>query len=191
MNDKTPEQLIGSMDKPWRNKELVNYLYHEKQMSGPKIADKLGCSHSPIYDKIEETRSISEANRIWTWKLPLKIRTSKDGYERFSTKIHGKSKSFAHHRLLAVAEYGFDALDENIVHHQNGIPWDNRVENLELMPQSQHVRTHFEEIPLNDKVAMLEWSENTDLTHREIAEIKKQKLSTVNSIVHRAKEAAQ
>lgn len=175
-------------DKPWRDKKLVNHLYHDKEMSGPEIADKLGCSVKPIYERIEDVRSIGEANKIWAWKLPLEIKTSKKGYERFQTKVNGEPMSFAHHRLLAVAEYGLDALNGNVVHHKNGIPWDNRVENLELMPQSSHVREHFEKIPINDKMAMLEYSTNTNLTHEEIAEIKGVPRSTVNTTVARAKQ---
>lgn len=175
-------------DEPWKNKALIKRLYHGKNMSGPEIADKLGCSVGPVYDRLDDVRSISEANKIWSWKLPLKIYTSQNGYERFQTKVHGKSQSFAHHRLLAVAEYGMDALEGNIVHHKNNIPWDNRIENLELMPQSMHVKTHFEEIPINDKIAMLEYSLNTKLTHREIAGLKGETRSTVNSIVARAKQ---
>jgi len=174
-------------EKPWRDKELVNYLYHEKEMSGPKIADKMGCSISPIYDRIEDTRSISEANKIWTRKLPLKVETTEDGYERFKTKVHGESQSFAHHRLIAVAEYGFEALSGNIVHHENGVPWDNRPENLELMPQSEHAREHLEQIPVNDKLGMLEMSKNSPATHEIIADHNDLSRSTVNTIVARAK----
>lgn len=149
LSDKIEEQ-----EKPWRDEELVNYLYHEEEMSGQKIADKLGCSNGPIYRRINDARSISEANKIWTWKLPLKVKTDKDGYERVDTKVNGEPLSFAHHRLIMVAEHGFDALEENIVHHKNEIPWDNRPENLELMEQSEHVREHFEEIPKSEKAAI-------------------------------------
>jgi len=174
-------------EQPWKDKELVNHLYHEKEMSGPEIADKMGCSVSPIYRRIEDTRSISEANKIWAWKLPLNIETSRDGYERFQTKVHGENQSFAHHRLIAVAKHGFEALSGNIVHHKNGVPWDNRPENLALMPQSEHVREHFEQIPVNDKLGMLEMSKHSPATHETIADHKGVTRSTVNTIVARAK----
>lgn len=174
-------------EKPWRDKDLVNRLYHDKQMSGPEIADKLGCSVRPIYDRIKETRSTSEANRIWTWKLPPKIKTTENGYERFKTKVHGESMSVAHHRLLAVAEHGFDALKSNVVHHKNGVPWDNRPENLELMDQSDHVRQHFEEIPQYEKTAIWAFRE-TDYTAEDVGEMFDHSRSTVTTIWKRIED---
>ena len=181
MND--PQHTVSeSADKPWRDAELVNWMYHEKEMSGPEIAEELGCSVRPIYDRIEDTRSISEANRIWTWRLPLNIRTDKDGYERFQTKVHGESMTFAHHRLIAVAEHGFDALDEKVVHHKNGVPWDNRPNNLELMDQSDHVREHFEEIPPHEKAAIWALGETEGHTAEEVSKIFNTTRSTVTSV---------
>jgi len=169
-------------DKPWKDKELINRLYHEEEMSGPEIADKLGCSVSPVYDRIEDTRSISEANRIWTWKLPPNMRTDKEGYERFQTKIHGEGVSFAHHRLIAVAEHGADALEGNIVHHKNNIPWDNRPENLQLMSQSDHVREHLEEFDPHDKAAMWALGKTEGYTAKEVAEMFNTTRSTVTTV---------
>jgi len=46
------------------------------------------------------------------------------------------------HRLLAVAEYGFDAVADMDVHHKNGIPWDNRPVNIEPMDHGEHTKLH-------------------------------------------------
>jgi hypothetical protein len=46
------------------------------------------------------------------------------------------------HRLLAVAEYGFDAVAGKHIHHKNGIRWDNRLENLEVLTPSEHAKLH-------------------------------------------------
>ena len=48
-----------------------------------------------------------------------------------------------HHRLLAVAEYGFEAVVDKQVHHKNGIPWDNRPDNIEPISQRDHIRKHW------------------------------------------------
>lgn len=130
-------------EKPWRDEELVNHLYHDKEMSGPEIADKLGCSVAPIYERVEDTRSFSEASQNWLWELPPSVKTGFRGYERVRTKVDNEEKEIGHHRLIAVAEYGIEALKGKVVHHKNGIKWDNRPENIEVMSQAEHVEEHF------------------------------------------------
>lgn len=62
------------------------------------------------------------------------------------------------HRLVAVAEYGFEAVAGQQVHHANRIPWDNRPENLLVLSPSEHSRLHAAEddLPLSVALARLE-----------------------------------
>jgi hypothetical protein len=47
------------------------------------------------------------------------------------------------HRLVAVANHGFEAVCDGIVHHENEIKWDNRPENLTLCESHrQHIHLH-------------------------------------------------
>jgi transcriptional regulator with PAS, ATPase and Fis domain len=79
------------------------------------------------------------------------------------------------HRLVAVAEYGFDAVVENHVHHKNHIPWDNRPSNLELMSQEEHYRYHAEErfdienTDYRDKSTLKELFEENDYSIKQVA----------------------
>ena len=81
------------------------------------------------------------------------------GYERWRswerrphTERDGKEDVYvAHHRLLAVVEcYAastplwaiFADLDGSDVHHENGLKWDNRRENIEVVDHGEHAAMH-------------------------------------------------
>lgn len=57
--------------------------------------------------------------------------------------FHNSEKTYLKvSRLLAISEYGFDEVCGKVVHHKNGIPWDDRPSNIELMTQSEHMSHH-------------------------------------------------
>jgi len=71
---------------------------------------------------------------------------------RPSTERDGKEDVYvAHHRLLAVVECYeistplwaiFADLDGKDVHHENGVKWDNRSENIEVVGHGEHAAMH-------------------------------------------------
>jgi len=56
------------------------------------------------------------------------------------------------HRLVAVAEYGIEEVKEKHVHHKNGVRFDNRPSNLELMSDVDHTLHEQRKEPLEKKL---------------------------------------
>ncbi len=54
----------------------------------------------------------------------------------------GKDKGRGQHRVIMEQIIGRQLVADECVHHKNGICHDNRVENLELMTTSEHLRLH-------------------------------------------------
>jgi hypothetical protein len=55
---------------------------------------------------------------------------------------NGERKTVLVHRELAAKMLGRPLRSDEHVHHRNHIPWDNRLENLEVLPASVHLRRH-------------------------------------------------
>jgi len=68
--------------------------------------------------------------------------TPNSGYEFWYHRCDGELETVRVHRLVAVAEYGIDAVKNMEVHHKNEIKWDNRPGNLKLMTDSDHAKKH-------------------------------------------------
>jgi len=136
-----------SDDKPWQDYETMYGLYVEQEKSCYEIAEEMPVTPRTINYWVNklgiQTRSISEgvvaARRK---KAYFNLRTYSEGYERIETDYRGERYILHLHRLLAVAEYGFDEVAQKHVHHKNGIRWDNRPDNLKLLTPSDHMSHH-------------------------------------------------
>lgn len=129
---------------PWEDRTTMEYLYLKKGMSASEIAEVLPCNTGHVKRWLRRhdiQRSPSEAAKLRKLKEPPHHRWH-NGYEQVVTAIDGEQQGVQIHRLVAVAEYGFDEVDGKVVHHKNGVKWDNRLENLQPMLKEEHQRMH-------------------------------------------------
>lgn len=128
---------------------MLYRLYVKERMTTTEIAEELGCTNVTIGDWLRRhnigVRSASKAIRLSKKKKPATFTHDTYGYEIWRNLSGGKHRRVKVHRLIAVAEYGFDAVVGKDVHHQNGIRWDNRPSNLELLDHSDHMDRHMKE----------------------------------------------
>jgi transposase-like protein len=136
---------MGS-SKPWKDKEKLKELYVEKKLSTYKIADKFGCSAVTVNKWLKkhgiELRSSGEGSKIAYSRKPAPIKDTANGYEIWRDKSGDKDNGVFVHRLLYVAYHGVESVKNKDVHHQNEVPWDNRIENLEALTKSEHRLLH-------------------------------------------------
>lgn len=129
---------MGHMDEAWLRRE-----YLEKGRSPGDIAGECGLAKTSLYywlDKHDIPRyedinvhlnHVGGGYYDGKW-YPL--------YECFQ---HHDCGQVLHHRLAAVAWFGFDAVVGNHVHHKNGISWDTREDNVEVLSPREHQLRHF------------------------------------------------
>jgi len=143
-------------NKPWKDEKRLRELHQDRGLSGAQMAPILGCSSATVLRWLDRFG-------IFT---PVEFRTTPDkGYEKWR---NGDS-SLYHHRLLAVAEYGFDAVVGKRIHHKNDIPWDNRPENIIPLSRSEHQQEHTKEPRISQKAIAYAY-EFTDMSSYEVAE---------------------
>lgn len=132
-------------DASWRDEDTLRELYYGRGLSMSDIAEKLGCTQSTVRCWMErhgiERRGRHETQR----KRPAHFRTHERGYEKWVVTGSDSTDVVLVHRLLAVAEYGFEAVRCNDIHHVNRIPWDNRPSNIEVLNPAEHRRLHIDE----------------------------------------------
>ena len=140
---------VQAQDSPWRDADLLEQLYNEKQQSPSEIAGEFNCTANTIIRWLDrhgiERRDRDEEMRRALRKRPASFYTKGSGYEIWTNQFNGSLSRVYVHRLLAVSEYGSDSVCDMDVHHQNGIPWDNRPENIELISKEEHGRHHANE----------------------------------------------
>lgn len=149
-----PRKFPPKSEKPWHEKKWLRNRYWKDDMSIRQIAEVYDLSNVTIYEWMEkhniERRSQGEARELKdqsgrnnsSWQEWATYSMGPRGYPRWSGTYEGERYEIRVHRLVAVAEYGFEEVCESVVHHKNQITWDNRPENLETMNPAAHGRSH-------------------------------------------------
>ena len=136
------------MTKPYQDKENLRKLHWKDGLSLRKIGEKYDMSHRTIgywFDKHNLPRRGVGGEFPYARYQISHDHSDSAGYAIWRTKHKGKDFRVKVHRLLAVSEFGFEAVEGMVVHHKNGIKWDNRPDNIELMTNEEHARLHNEE----------------------------------------------
>lgn len=131
----------------YRDEAWLREKYEDEGMWMSDIADLCGCSISTVSRWMDRFGIEKRPQGMSIRKPGVTLEMGSAGrmkwhgtYGRDGEKI---DYSFYAHRLLAIAEYGVDAVTPDVdAHHKNGIPWDNRPDNIELLPRDEHGELH-------------------------------------------------
>ena len=127
---------------PWHDKELLEMLYVDYQVSSEKMARYWGCDPKTVRNNLEKCGIERRSPGHYQKKNHATYKPENSGYCYWRDYSVENTTPLAVHRLLAVAKYGVDRVKENHVHHKNGVKWDNRPKNIELKDPSTHAKEH-------------------------------------------------
>lgn len=143
-NPSRPETAPELADGEWLRQQ-----YHEREKSLQDIADETDTSPATVLYWMRRagvaTRDRLTASALARDVGPAYFQTTPDGYEKWDVRAAGEQHTVPVHRVVAIAEYGPEAVQDKVVHHKNEIPWDNRPENITLMDRDEHSRHHHPE----------------------------------------------
>lgn len=137
-------QNSGCID--FRDAETLRELYWDRQLSTVQIAELADVVPSQISYWMEkhgiDRRDRIEAVQMERSSNPATYSMTGGGYMEWAEQCDGERSSVRVCRLLAVAEYGFDAVQDKHVRHKNEIPWLDHADNIELLEPDEHLRHH-------------------------------------------------
>ena len=117
----------------------------------------------PIYNNYESNR-FGVVRNVYKQKDVGDI--TKQGYHKISVNINGKIKRFYKHRFIYECFFGVITDDKLVIDHKNNIKTDNRLDNLQLLTNSQNVKKDIgireNKAPIRIRATNIETGNSTD-----------------------------
>lgn len=130
--------------KPYKDREQLYRLYWQNDWSQQEIALKFGVSRGTIQRAMDDAGLPTRQTK--SNKPGVRYGHGKDGHPRWGHYDGDKKRTVHIHQLLAIAKGAEPAKvfsnGKWQVHHDNGVPWDNRPDNIELLTASEHRSRH-------------------------------------------------
>ena len=180
------------MSKP--TKRELAHLYYDEGLTQIDIAEQLGVSNNTVHRWMKDygispgkgTKQDITIQRLRNTHPNFYLDSS--GYEYVQTTHNYKNTGCRVHQLLAIADganpYKIFSNGELEVHHKNGLQWDNRPENLEVMSKSDHAREHSDTVPWLDALKVRKMYSTTGASQGVVGEQFGIDGSTVSRIVN-------
>lgn len=140
-------------DKPYTDEDWLRQQYINKERSLHDIAAECGVSAAVILKWARRFEIPRRGAGEHQKRARATYTTTPRGYRRVQSRHESGIDYVYVHQLLAIAK-GYDphvVFDGDYhTHHRNGIRWDNRPENIELLHKSEHLAEH---APKRDRAA--------------------------------------
>lgn len=148
--DTRSTEQYSTTEHPWRDKEILQSLYCEEELSLREVGDRLNCNRETVRNWLDrydiDTRPANDQ------KIGMCYHTNDEGYSYFREHYEGESYSFGEHELAAI-QGGADLKevfsDETHCHHLIRVPTPlnplRHIEipdNVEVLKESEHNRKH-------------------------------------------------
>lgn len=145
-------QYTPDPEGPHGDPEWLREKYIGEGMTLTEMAEEAGVAHESVIIHHMDKHGIERRTAGDYLRKDPGVKNAKhDNHDQIRFGVNGTTHYYDIHRIVAIGEFGLDAVGGSIVHHKNGIPWDNRPGNLELIDsQSEHAKMHAEERERDD-----------------------------------------